>query len=72
MNAAEKLELREIDCIEQYKSLEGEKDSVLKQMDKWAARGWTLNAFGWSNGFQGLWYALMTRNLRGKGVGRWS
>jgi hypothetical protein len=67
-----KTELNRIDCVEQYKSLEGEKRHVLKQMDKFAARGWTLKAFGWSNGFQGLWYALMVRDLRGKGVGRWS
>lgn len=75
MNAAERKrverELNEIDCVEQYKSLEGEKKSVLKQMEKWAARGWRLHAFGWANGFQGGWYALMTRDLRGKGVGNW-
>jgi hypothetical protein len=61
MNAAEK-RANEVNRIEQYKSLEGEKGHVLKQMDKWAARGWTLKAFGWSNGFQGLWYALMVRS----------
>lgn len=51
--------------VEQYKSFDGDKAYVLKEMDKWAARGWKLKSFGWSNGFQGGWYALMTRLIGG-------
>lgn len=50
--------------VQQYKSLEGNKKEVLKEMGKLASRGWRVNSFGWSNGFQGGWYALMTRDLR--------
>ena len=57
-------EMDALDRVEQYKSIEGTKAEVLKQMEKWACRGWWLKAFGWSNGFQGCWYAVMTRELR--------
>ena len=66
-----KKRLNEIDCVETYKSLEGDKKDVLKQMDKWASHGWTCLSFGWANGFQGGWYALMIRHLRGPGAGTW-
>lgn len=29
-------------------------------MDRLAQKGWRVQSFGWSNGFQGGWYALMT------------
>lgn len=61
MNAVRKAELPE--RVEQYKSIEGEKSYVLKQMKRRGARGWHLKSFGWSNGFQGGWYALMTRMI---------
>lgn len=66
-----KSDLMRIDCVEQYKSLEGGKTEVIKKMEKFAAQGWELRAFGWANGFQGGWYAMMTRHLRGPGVGKW-
>lgn len=46
--------------VQQYKSLEGaDKTRVLKEMDRLAQKGWRIQSFGWSNGFQGGWYALM-------------
>jgi hypothetical protein len=56
--------MNRIDIVQQFKSIEGTKKQVLKEMNRWAARGWRLNAFGWANGFQGGWYALMVRDLR--------
>jgi hypothetical protein len=47
--------------VEQYLSIEGmDKMKVLKQIDRLAQKGWRLHSFGWSNGFQGGWYAVMT------------
>jgi len=48
--------------LEEYKSLEGSKEDILKNMRLLAKRGWRIQSFGWSNGFQGGWYALMVRN----------
>ena len=77
MNSVRKIqaELHEIDCAQEYKSLEEcerGKKWLLKEMAKLAHRGWRVAAFGFSNGFQGGWYALMTRDIHGKGVGGWA
>lgn len=36
-------------------------EKLLQEMNKLGKSGWRVQAFGWSNGFQGGWYALMTR-----------
>lgn len=60
MSAVRKLERSEF--LEEYKSIESmEKRDVLREMKKLSRRGWRVQSFGWSNGFQGGWYALMTR-----------
>ena len=67
-----KMEVGRIDCVEQHKLLENlERRKLMKDMERLAQRGWTVQSFGWSNGFQGGWYALMVRDLRGPGVGQW-
>lgn len=49
------------DFVEQHKSIESmDKQEVLKEIDRLAQHGWRLHSFGWSNGFQGGWYAVMT------------
>ncbi len=63
MNAALRRKIeRELDkpgCVELYESIEGGKVAVLKKMRKLALKGWRVVTFGWANGFQGGWYALM-------------
>lgn len=67
-----KMELKRIDCVEQHKFLENlERRKLLGEMERFAQRGWTVQSFGWANGFQGGWYALMVRDLRDAGVGSW-
>lgn len=50
------------EIVEQYQSIQDvEKAKVLKEMERLAQIGWRIQSFGWSNGLQGGWYALMTR-----------
>ena len=58
MSAARKLHRPEF--VEQLKSLENsDKRKLLKEIDRLQQYGWRLHSFGYSNGFQGGWYAVL-------------
>lgn len=55
---------RSVRIVEQHKSLENmSKKKLLKEIDRLAQYGWRVQSFGWSNGFQGGWYCLMTMHI---------